>query len=193
MALIPKFHVVASDHGVAPYVTGTTFNTIAEGMIVMLSNAQGGVVPYVPALTTYPIGIAGDTKSQSGSTMPGVYTGWQNRVSDGFDETKASTLITVYHSGGEFITDQFDAAVLNSNVGAPLYAGANGQLFASAQNSDTKVVAILTRAAGPYPSGVPGTDLELASQAPYQGDMALQGSNYGGTVVNQYIEIKLLV
>jgi len=40
-------------------------------------------------------------------------------------------------------------------------------------------IAILTRAAGTYPSGVPGVDLN--------GDMALGGDND-----NQYIEFKLL-
>lgn len=169
MALVEKFHVVASDHAV-----GAT--NIKEGQLVIV--AASGVAPYAGTGTVF--GIAGDTKSQSASAMPGVYTGWQNRASDGYDETKASRQMTVYHSGGEFATDQFESGVELAAVGAKLYAGATGLLATSAGGADTAAIAILTRAAGPYPSGVPGTDIN--------GDMALRGDNN-----SHYIEFKLLV
>ena len=110
--------------------------------------------------------------------MPGVYSGWQNRASDYFDETKASGKMTVYHSGGEFATDQFNANVAASAVMTPLYAY-NGLLDnVTAQSS--VVVAYVTKVAGNYPSGVPGVDIN--------GDQALTGGNAAG-----YMEIKLII
>jgi hypothetical protein len=86
--------------------------------------------------------------------------------------------MTVYHSGGEFATDQFETDVEAANVGVKLYASANAKLTAVDGGGDA--IGVLTRAAGVYPSGVPGTDIN--------GDLALRGENS-----NQYIEFKLLV
>lgn len=175
MALIEKFHVVAAERTVA------TGQTIKEGMIVGL-NTSGEVVKQGPAvnqdLRYIPYGIAGDTKSTSASSMPGIATGWQNRVSDYFDETKASSKMTVYHSGGEFATDQFHANVASAVVGAYLYA--QDGILDTANGQASGAVAILTQADGSYPSGVPGVDIN--------GDQALSGDNS-----NTYIEIKLLI
>lgn len=167
MALVEKFFVVASEHPI-----GST--DIKEGQLVTLNSSQE-IIPYAGSGVVF--GVAGDTKSSSASAMPGVYTGWQNRVSDSFDETDASDLITVYHSGGEFATDQFETDVTSANVGSYLYASSNGKLQAAVSGT---AVAVLTRGAGAYPSGVPGTDIN--------GDMALRGENS-----NTYIEFKLLV
>ena len=167
MALIEKYHVVASGHTVGA-------DDIKEGQFVSL-NASGEVV--LSDGTGVTLGVAGDTKSDSASAMPGVTGKWQNRVSDYFDETLASGMITVYHGGGEFATDQFEADVEAADPGVKLYVSANGKLQV-ASNGDA--VATLTRAAGVYPSGVPGTDIN--------GDLALAGENS-----NQYIEFQLLV
>lgn len=167
MALIEKFFVIAAEHPV-----GST--AIKEGQLVILNSSQE-IVPYAGSGTV--LGVAGDTKSTSASAMPGVYTGWQNRVTDSFDETGASALMTVYHGGGEFATDQFEEDVLTADVGVSLYASTNGKLQAASSGS---AVAILTKAAGYYVSGVPGVDIN--------GDMALRGDNS-----NKYIEFKLLV
>lgn len=171
MALIERYHVVAAERAVA------SGETIKEGQIVSLNSSgevvlqgSGNVVPY---------GIAGDTKSTSGSSMPGVVAGWQNRASDYFDETKASSKMTVYHSGGEFATDQFEANVASATVGDPLYA-LNGKLCTAAGSDASGIVGRLVKAAGPYLSGVPGVDIN--------GDIALSGENN-----NQYLEIKLLI
>jgi hypothetical protein len=183
MALVEKFHVVASDHAVAPLLNGQ-FNTIVEGMLVTLD--ADGIRPWTGWGDGMCLGVAGDTKSQSASGMPGIYTGWQNRVSDGYDETKASALITVYHSGGEFATDQFESDVENAAVGALLYGSTGGKLQATPLGpTHVAAIAVLTMAAGPYPSGVPGTDIQAGANS---GDMALRGDNN-----NQYIEFKLLV
>ena len=177
MAIVPKFHVVAAERSVAAN------QTIAEGMIVSL-NTAGAVIVCTNVIPPY--GIAGDTQSTSQSYMPGVVAGWQNRVSDYFDETKASAKMTVYHSGGEFATDQ-----LNSNVVALtstmamnlLYCDPSGMLDTT---STSYPVARLLTIPGNYPSGVPGTDIN--------GDAALGGNNAGVyTGAGVYAEIKLLI
>ena len=114
MALVERYHVVAAEREVA------SGETIKEGQIVSL-NTLGEVV-LQSATYTAPYGIAGDTKSTSASAMPGIASGWQNRASDSFDETSASGKMTVYHSGGEFATDQFSANVASATVGDALYA-----------------------------------------------------------------------
>jgi len=167
MALIPKFFVVSTELPV-----GAT--AIDMGMLVKV-DTSGDIVPYNGSGTV--LGLAGDTLSTSASAMPGIYSGWQNRVTDSFNETAASAKMTVYYGGGEFATDQFESDVLTADTGVSLYGSSNGLLQASVSGS---AIAILTKAAGPYPSGVPGVDVN--------GDMALKGAN-----TNQYIEIKLLV
>jgi hypothetical protein len=174
MALIEMFHVVAAERPVA------SGQTIKEGQIVSL-NLSGEVV--LQGVTTagsfyVPYGLAGDTKSTTASSMPGIASGWQNRVSDYFDETKASAKMTVYHSGGEFATDQFASNVASATIMSPLYAQ-NGVLETLSTQSQV-VVAYLVKAAGTYPSGVPGVDLN--------GDQALTGDNS-----NTYCEIKLVI
>ena len=172
MALVERFHVVAAEKA------ANLSATIKEGQVVSLA-ADGSVI--LQSTGTYeriPYGIAGDTKSTSTSYMPGVASGWQNRVSDYFDETKASAKITVYHSGGEFATDQFASNVASAVIMAPLYAY-DGVLDTNTGQSAV-VVAYLVKAAGTYPSGVPGVDLN--------GDQALTGENS-----NTYCEIKLVI
>lgn len=169
MALVEKFFVVASEHPIGS-------SNIKEGQIVMLNNARQ-IVPFDDASASIALGIAGDTKSTSASAMPGIYTGWQNRVNDSFDETAASGLMTVYESGGEFATDQYEDDVLVAVTGTYLYASSNGKLQSTPTAKNP--IAVLTRVAGPYPSGVPGIDIG--------GDMALRGEHD-----NQYIEFKLL-
>lgn len=179
MALIERYHVVAAERLVA------TGETIKEGQIVSL-NSSGEVV-LQSATNTWPYGLAGDTKSTSASAMPGVGSsvvspsgdtqGFQNRVSDYFDETKASGKMTVYHSGGEFATDQFASNVSSAAVGTALY-GYVGLLDDNDGHSTSRVVGYVVKAAGTYPSGVPGVDLN--------GDQALSGDNS-----NTYVEVAL--
>jgi hypothetical protein len=171
MALIEIYHVIAADREVA------SGETIKEGQIVSL-NAAGEVV-LQNVTNALPYGIAGDTKSSSASSMPGIENGWQNRASDSFDETAASGKMTVYHSGGEFATDQFDASVSSAAVNAPLY-GVNGLLNTADTHTTGVVVGRLVKTAGTYPSGVPGVDLN--------GDQALGGENS-----NTYVEVKLAI
>jgi hypothetical protein len=170
MALIERYHVVAAERVVS------SGETIKEGQIVSL-NSSGEVV-LQGSTNAIPYGIAGDTKSTSASAMPGVTGDWQSRVSDYFDETKASSKMTVYHSGGEFATDQFASNVSSASINAALYA-VNGQLD-TVDTQSSGIVARLIQAAGTYPSGVPGVDLN--------GDQALAGENS-----NTYAEVKLVI
>ena len=170
MALIERYHVVAAERAVA------SGETIKEGQIVSLDSS--GEVVLQSATNAVPYGIAGDTKSTSASAMPGVSGDWQNRASDYFDETKASGKMTVYHSGGEFATDQFLANVSSSTIGDPLYAVSG--VLSPADSFSSGVVGRLIKAAGTYPSGVPGVDLN--------GDQALSGENS-----NTYVEVKLTI
>jgi hypothetical protein len=176
MALIEKYMVTAAIADVDPDSL-----EIKEGMLVAFNGAAG-----VRRVTTGDggkvYGVAGDTFSTSASAMPGVSAGWQNRVSDSFDETQASGKMTVYNSGGEFATDQFvDTNMDAANLGHYLKADeATGTLTWDAAAKSLDSIAQLTRAAGTYPSGVPGVDIN--------GDIALGGDNS-----NQYIEFKLLI
>jgi len=171
MALVERYHVVAAERAVA------TGETIKEGQIVSL-NTSGQVV-LQSSTNAVPYGIAGDTKSTSASSMPGISDGWQNRASDYFDETKASSRMTVYHSGGEFATDMFNTNVATATIMDALY-GVNGQLDTVDTLATSVIVGRLIKAAGSYPSGVPGTDIN--------GDIALGGENS-----NTYIEVKLTI
>jgi len=184
MALVEKFHVVAAEFPVA------SGQTIKEGQVVSLRLGpttgvtevvlQGTAIDGDTSSPYYiPYGIAGDTKSTTASSMPGVAAGWQNRASDYYDETKASGKMTVYHSGGEFATDMFQANVGSAAVLSSLGAQA-GQLCLAAVMTTPIEVARLTQQSGSYPSGVPGVNIN--------GDQALSGEN-----TNTYIEFKLTI
>jgi hypothetical protein len=186
MALIEKFHVVAAVKAVA------AGQNIKEGQLVSL-NSSGAVV-LQNGTNKVPYGVAGDTKNTA-SYLPGVASGWQNRSSDYFDETKASGKMTVYHSGGEFATDQFTSNTAGSTPYAALYAY-NGLFHSVTDVQDSGVVAYLTAAAAAYPSGVPGVDTTSYDATTYVGDQAMGGmidSPAGSTYNNTYIEFKLVI
>ena len=192
MALIENYIVAATNYAIA-----STSLEIKEGMFVALIAA--GVRRATTGDDAKILGVAGDTKSTSASGMPGVgkaYIGadssgaavsinMQNRASDYFDETKSSGKLTVYHSGGEFATDQW-TAVTAGQIGAYLKVVCDGsalntgKLTYDGATKGNNTVAMLVGAPGAYPSGVPGTDIN--------GDMALGGDNN-----NQYLVFKLLV
>lgn len=182
MAIIPLYYVIADSYDVDPDTLD-----VLEGMLVAL-NGVAGVRRVTTGDDHRVLGMAGDTKSTSRSSMPGVATDWQNRVSDGFNETKASGKLTVYHSGGVFATDQFvDSNVAAANVGSYLvadettgtlkYGGTDPHTLL---NAGTPPVAMLVQPAGAYPSGVPGTDVD-------------NDAELGGDNSNQYIVVKLMV
>jgi hypothetical protein len=175
MAIIPLYFQFASSVDIDPLTLD-----IKEGMCVAL-NGVSGARRVTTADAKRVFGLAGDTKSTTASSMPGVGDGWQNRVSDGFNETKASAKLTVYHGGGEFATDQFvDTNMTAAYVGYYLKADeTTGTLTIDGNAKTADSIAMLMQPAGAYPSGVPGTDINQ--------DAALGGDN-----TNEYIVIKLL-
>ncbi len=131
---------------------------IIEGMWVKL-NSSGNVVLAVGASGELPLGLSGDTKSTSTSGIPSVNDSsvgpFVNRVSDSFDETKASAKISVY-TLGEFFTNQYvttDTWAVNDKV----YSFTNGKSTNQQQNSGP-VLGYVTVVPTAYDSGVPGTD-----------------------------------
>jgi hypothetical protein len=160
MALIPLFHVVADEFPVSSdeMIMGSFVKFDTSGNV---TNADG-------TASEWAIGIAGDTKSDSVSGIPstnGAIIGnkttkeaFVNRVSDGLtDETKASQLMTVYHSGGKFATDQYDATA-SYVPGDALYVGADGALQPTSAGSSQIVGRVVKE--GDFPSGVPGVDVD---------------------------------
>src|SRR3990170_4087075 len=127
MALIPEFHVVA-DH----YPVNADVTNLIEGMFVML-NSAGEAIKATGGSGTRALGVSDDTKSTSQSGLPATNESSQgafvNRVSDTFDETKASGRITIYHSGGKFASNQYEASPSEPYaVGLPLYVSGNALL-----------------------------------------------------------------
>lgn len=172
MALIVEYHVIADMYPVAQ----TT--SIAAGMVVAL-DSSGYAVP-APTGTNpdqKAIGIAGDsttgTESQTTAYSDQVVIGavptptstaktrWtSNRVSDFYDESRASGKITVYNGGGKFwiSDDLFDAA---SSVAVGTTLGVSGTTAGEWEDSsitDDDIIAVAVGTASSYPSGVPGTD-----------------------------------
>lgn len=161
MALIPKFHLIPESFPVKAgeeIIAGqfVALDPVANDGSVLL--ADGNVAANVV------LGVAGDTKSTSTCGLPfvggGTGAGFQNRVSDSFDETKASGEITVYHAGGSFATNMYDTA-LTYTVGDSLYVGtgANKGKLTNVNPGSSPVVGQVEKVPGAYDSGVPGVDV----------------------------------
>lgn len=164
MALIEVHHVVASQVPVDP-AQDTVSNPIIEGRFVGLETS--GYADPSPAITSV-FGLAGDSAAADSGYTPyaadlvvnsrGATRSTSNRVSDMFDETLASGYVTVYHSGGEFWTDQ----IVSANPfapGAPVYTNTSGQLT-TVDGGSARQVGVCMTGIEDYPSGVPGTDVQ---------------------------------
>lgn len=150
MALIEVFHVVASNI----QIDANNSIDIPQGSLVTLDVNGNVVLADAGVDDAYPIGIAGDSRSQgvtsftpeSGAslssdpktTLEGAlvigalgaqqrFT--QNKLADNFNEVLASGKMTVYHGGGEFWTDQFET-LDNNGTSVAEYVPAN-RLYAS--------------------------------------------------------------
>ena len=160
MALIPVYHVVPSYYPVDPAYDAVN-SPIIMGMFVTI-DSNGYVAK---ASTTNAIGVAGDSIATDQGYTPfaadivisggGATRSTSNRVSDFFDETRGSGKLTVYHSGGEFWSDQYEGN-LNVLPAADVYVSANALLT----ESGSVVVGRLIEGPTDYPSGVPGTDVQ---------------------------------
>ncbi len=199
MALIEVFHVVATELSV-----DASGPDIPQGLIVTLDD-DGQVVAadsadQIQPGGAMPIGIAADSLSDGSTSFTpesnsalsrnpkGTLTGalvigalgaqqrfTQNRVADNFNEVLASGKMTVYHSGGEFWTDQYEVVHADGNTiasyhpAAPLYASQGGEILHAAgdvvERSGRFTDQVLGLLVGwtltdvtSYPSGVPGTE-----------------------------------
>lgn len=198
MALIEIFTVTASN---LP-IDANSLIDIPQGLLVGLGS-DGNVVRADSFANVRAIGIAGDSRSTgvtsytegsgsalsrnpktslTGALINSAYgvaaTFTQNHVSDGYSEVKASGKMTVYHSGGEFWTDQYELVssggtnVADYVPGTYLYASGSNEVIGTAggefdsiggrftdQVSVTgQIVGMVLRAPMAFPSGVPGTD-----------------------------------
>lgn len=207
MALIEVFHVVASE-----ILCDPTDNTdIPQGSIVTL-DANGLVTIQVAVANTEPrpIGIAGDSRSQgttsytpeSGSALATAteplkgalvigsqsaqqftaqrYT--QNRVADNYNEVLASGKMTVYHSGGEFWTDQYE----EDDVwvcGHMVFSSATTPGLCSMTETADHLIGQVLNTPTEYPSGVPGTETNFTALP--EGGNSLTWGNF--------LHIKLLI
>lgn len=221
MALIEVFHVVASQY---PVDTNSATDIPQGRIVSLDANGQVTLSPVASAVTgPYPVGIAGDTRSAGttsytpesgsplnaqqdltvatdleGSLILGAYGDsqrfTQNRVADNYNEVLASGKMTVYHSGGEFWTDQYltidqDAAattfvpgftVWSSSVAANLGMFTDNECVDPTQENDQshRVGLSLTSPTG-YPSGVPGTGASAVGfQALPEGGNSLAWGNF---------------
>lgn len=204
MALIEVFHVVASQ---LP-INATDSDNIPQGLLVTVNDDGNVVMADGDLASRWPIGIAGDSRStgvtsytaESGSSLSrnprtsltgALVVGalgaqqrfTQNRVADNYNETLASGKMTVYHSGGEFWTDQYEiihsngTQVLTYTPAACLFASgaetaggaARGEPETAQRGRFTPEVSATVNGVAPvvgwvlslptsYPSGVPGTE-----------------------------------
>ena len=166
MALIPIYHVVPSYYAMDPD-QDTVTTPIIMGDFVTLNASQYVAV----AVDDNAIGIAGDSAAADGGHTPyaadiiisggGAVRSTSNRVSDFFDETRGSGKMTVYHSGGEFLTDRYAANPAGSwQPGHLCYSSATGQLTPDAVDANSVPVGKIIHGPEDYPSGVPGVDIQ---------------------------------
>lgn len=165
MALIPVQHVVADMFPVDPDWSFAIDGTISAGQFVVLD--ANGYVQLQTVAGARPIGIAGDNLQDHGPNSgfaANLIIGangasnksTENRVSDAFNETLSSGKMTVYRSGGRFLTDQYVTTVAYVNGGL-LYSDGAGMITSAA--GAAVVAAVCAATPGAYPSGVPGTDV----------------------------------
>lgn len=179
MALIPKYHTAVAMFPVDPadvalINAGSSDVTygIYAGHVVGITSAgyckkatgTGGAI--------LPIGLAGDSMATAAGHSAytdslvvnpgGTRKSTQNRVSDYFNETLGSGLMTVYIGSGEFYTDMYlstDSFTPGAKVycnGIPTaYTTANAGLVATTSTTATQI-GVLTTGINGYPSGVPG-------------------------------------
>lgn len=165
MALIEVQHLIPTSFDVDPDHDAVN-NPIIEGQLVAL-DANGYVTE--SNVTTRAVGIAGDTIASDSGYTPyaadivvnsgGAVRSTSNRVSDMYNETLGSGKMTVYISGGEFLTDQYDASPSASwTPGADAYATSTG-LFSPDDPGSGRIVGTILSGPSAVESGVPGTDI----------------------------------
>ncbi|MFW6028831.1 MAG: hypothetical protein ACOCRO_01110 [Halanaerobiales bacterium] len=156
--LIEVYHVVSDQYKVSDSV-----DDIEAGNVVRINSDEE--VELAEDDDDQVIGLSGDAKGTDGPTTDyseeviigagntQKYT--QNRVSDFYNETLGSDMITVYHGGGKFyVSDDIFTSPNDVSAGDSLQAGTDGVLETDGDNT----IAMAVGSANAYPSGVPGTD-----------------------------------
>jgi len=216
MACIPKYHTAVAMFPVDPadvalINTGSSDATygIYAGQIVGINSA--GYVKHATksdsagAAKFVPVGIAADSMAVSAGhtayqdslvvSATGIRKGTQNRVSDMFNETLGSGLLSVYIVGGEFYTDMYMSSessnfvpgALVYNQGAAAYTTANAGML-STTSATNYVVGVCTSIVQGYPSGVPGVGGAVAS---VDYSMPLSTFNTNGGFVSFILNIQI--
>ncbi len=202
MALIEVFHVVASEL----QIDATSTTDIPQGRLVG-QDANGQIQLADSDTAAYAIGLAGDTRSQgttsytpeSGSALSRnpttsltgalVVGAWgaqqrfsQNRIADNYNEVLASGKMTVYHSGGEFWTDQYELTHTGGTTIADYVPATQLGISGSTETTSSsefyqvggrftddntavafQLVGWTLTSPTAYPSGVPGTETGFTS------------------------------
>jgi len=169
MALYELYHVVADYYDVNPDHDFDADGRIIEGMAVTL-DSSGFVQP--SNATDVVFGLAGDTLTdRAPASAAELHRPYQaaliinpqgatrftsNRVSDFYDETRASGKLTIYHGGGKFASDQV-AAGISFAPGDSIRSNATGLLTTAGAST---VIGIATSDVGDLESGIPGTDIK---------------------------------
>lgn len=185
MSLIVIHHTVADNFDVDPAYSISSSGRLVAGMLVGLTTT--GYVSK-PSTLIRPLGILGDSVSDEYKTTayseqvviaPSSRRYTSNRVSDLFNESLASSKVTVYIGSGVFATDQYDDGPGTWTVGAPLYADADGEFVDSAGSGAlAQSVGYVKKAPTNYPSGVPGADTG-----------SVNGSNSLGTYLTVFLSL----
>lgn len=163
--IIPVYKVVSSQFPIA-----TTTTNIEAGMPIYIDS--NGQCLRCDA-SDVPIGLAGDRTRASEALE------WTNRVSDAGNDTAASGMLTVYHSGGEFWVDVDDSSIttpggtsitgvvvsLAATIADLAYTADNGQI----DDSGTNVLGNFLTGEVTVESGIPG-EYEPGSSVDYADD-----------------------
>ena len=170
--IIPVYHVVSSMVPISATITTNT-NDFESGMAVGLNSDGQAVRAYGSDIAC--IGLAGDRNRASEAYE------WVNRVSDSGNDTRASGMMTIYHSGGEFFVDVDDSALqtpAGSTISGVISTGATttpGTVLYTENSSgatagklthtstSTVTVAVCVTAAAALDGGIPGEYEPLTS------------------------------
>lgn len=197
MALIPKYHTTVAMFPVDPAdvalinagSSDLTYGVYA-GQAVGLTS--GGYVKHATNTSgILPIGLAGDSLAVSSAhtayqdsiliSAGGTKKTSQNRVSDYFNETLGSGLISVYTGTGQFWTDMYVSSASFTvggkvySAGVATYITTNAGFLTNDSSSSANLIGICTSGPVQYPSGVPGVDGGSSS------DYSLGLASYNGT------------
>jgi hypothetical protein len=169
MALIVVQHDVVDNYPVDPNYSITNSGAILQGAIVGLNSSGYVELAGNTSDGVLPLGIAGDSISNEyritayGADLiisaAGAKRWTQPRVSDNYNETLASGMMTVYFGAGRFATDQFvPTDSWTGSFGKAVYSNGDGLFTLSSNGSAARQVGYVVLPPQDYPSGVPGAD-----------------------------------